>query len=603
MASSSDNVIALFSRLVTRLSSARDLESASGHLLGALHDVIELTLRTQKLENDVRVLRGTIHYRPDDSYRQLWTREFGPTSSETVAAQQPSLTAWRWVARRRCPVSIDIEARLLRVFEGGSPRLLRDDSVAATLSASATCQRLRARDVNYLHVLPIRRPANLIDGMVSIEMSCSSELGDRLSAAAGETMQLLIDLAAPYLSLLPLAPLATRPTVDEFLPVIGNGLASVVELLRVFAALEETILVMGPTGVGKSRLARYCHAHSSRSDRPFITVDLLACPEDLQMAQLVGWKKGAFTGAEQDTPGAIQRADGGTLFIDEIDKLSLKGQAGLLRLLEDRVYRPVGYTGDDRKADVRFIVGTNADLRAAMQAGRFREDLYYRIAVLTVRVPALSERLDEIPAWADYMLRRCVGADKAVDSRNTAEEIRIEPEAAELLQAQVWPGNLRQLDNVIRRAYAYCLLEFGRNTRPVMVTRAHVERAVLEDSTAEAATGGASVLIRQIRAAARQFAREVKRRAKTSSPLSFEWADAFRGFVLEATLKRFANKEEALAALGLGNVVKDRNHHRMIKRELELVSRFVDLLEGSSREDSALPVNRMDVGTSPDERI
>lgn len=579
VATSSNSVVGQFSRLMGRLLGARDFESASSFLLDALREAIVAALTAENLEREVHVLRGTIHYRPDDTYRRLWTREFESAPTEPVVAQQPSLTAWRWVARRRCPVSIDVESRLLRVFEGGPPRLLRDESVAATLNSGATCKRLHARDVNYLHVLPIRKPANLIDGMVSIEMSCSSAAGDRLAAAAGPVMQLMVDLATPYLALLPLAPLAIRPSVDEYLPVIGNELASVVELLRVFAALEETILFMGPTGVGKSRLARYCHAHSPRSDKPFVTVDLLACPDDLQLAQLVGWRKGAFTGAEKDTPGAVQRADGGTLFIDEVDKLSLKEQAGLLRLLEDRVYRPVGDTGDDRKADVRFIVGTNADLRAAMSAGRFREDLYYRIAVLTVRVPKLSERVDEIPAWANYMLRRCAGADNQREpSKDVVEQAQLEPAAAEILQAQSWPGNLRQLDNVIRRAYAYSLVEFGRNTQSIVLARAHVERAVRED-TVEDSGAGDSVLLRQIRAAARQYAREVKRRANTKAPLLLDYADAFRGFVLQATLKRFGSKEDALLALGLGSVLKDRNHHRVLKRELDLVARFTNYLE------------------------
>src|SRR5512133_2842416 len=217
---SSNSVVGQFSRLMGRLLGARDFESASGFLLEALREAILAALTAEQLEREVQVLRGTIHYRPDDTYRRLWTREFDSAPAES-AAQQPSLTAWRWVARRRCPVSIDVESRLLRVFEGGPPRLLRDESVAATLNSGATCKRLHARDVNYLHVLPIRKPANLIDGMVSIEMSCSSAAGDRLAAAAGPVMQLMVDLATPYLAVLPLAPLAIRPSVDEYLPVIG----------------------------------------------------------------------------------------------------------------------------------------------------------------------------------------------------------------------------------------------------------------------------------------------------------------------------------------------------------------------------------------------
>lgn len=568
-------------RLVARLSKTDGFESAGDCLLAAMREVLEGALRQYQSETEVDLLRGTIHYRPNDTYRRLWSREFGSTRMDISALQQPSLTALRWVTRRRCPVSIDVNSRLLSVFEGGAPRLLHDDGLAPPLNATETCQRLYERNVNRLLAFAIRMPNNLTEGMVCIELRCSSELGDQLATAVGETLQLMVDLAAPYLTALPLAKSTTRPNVDEYLPVVGNETAGLVELLNVFSALEETILLVGQTGVGKSRFARYCHAHSPRAEKPFVTVDLTTCPENLQMAQLVGWKKGAFTGAEKDTPGAVQRAENGTLFLDEIDKLSLKEQAGLLRLLEERVYRPVGDAGEDRKADVRFIVGTNADLRAAMKAGRFREDLYYRIAVLNVRVPALKERADEVPDWAEFMLRRCAGTN-AAPGVSAEDCVRLLPEAAEVLSAQEWPGNLRQLDNVIRRAYAYSLLEHGRDARPTIVTRLHVEKAVQEDLAEVSGTESASGIIRYMRMAARAYAREVKRRADTDAPLSLEWADAFRGFVLQATIKRFGSKEAALQALGLGKVVQDRNQGRTIKRENEAVDRFVRLLDGHS---------------------
>src|SRR5262249_2358515 len=157
---------------------------------------------------------------------------------------------------------------------------------------------------------------------------------------------------------------------------------------------------------GKSRLARWCHAQSPRSSRPFETVRLLSVPEELQMAELMGWRRGAFTGAVRDTPGALARAAKGTLFIDAIDKPRPKAPAGVLGLRETRRYRPLGDNAGEQRADVRFIVSTNVDLHAAVRAGRFREDLYYRINVLPVRLPSLEERLDELPAWVEYMLLR-----------------------------------------------------------------------------------------------------------------------------------------------------------------------------------------------------
>jgi DNA-binding NtrC family response regulator len=236
---------------------------------------------------------------------------------------------------------------------------------------------------------------------------------------------------------------------DDLLPVIGKGTAGLIEILRVFVDQEETLIISGPTGAGKSRLARWCHEQSRRKPHPFETLDLLSVPEDLQMAELVGWKRGAFTGATNSMPGALTRAAKGTLFIDEIDKLSLKAQSGLLRMIEERRYRALGDDTNERQVEARFIIGTNADLRALVRNGRFREDLYYRIHVLPVRLPPLAERLDEVPEWAAFMLERCSGHAKG--------SVHLTPDAIQALLSHSWPGNLRQLDNVIRRAYAFAL--------------------------------------------------------------------------------------------------------------------------------------------------
>ncbi|MCA9701701.1 MAG: sigma 54-interacting transcriptional regulator, partial [Myxococcales bacterium] len=159
------------------------------------------------------------------------------------------------------------------------------------------------------------------------------------------------------------------------------------ERLRTYADLPETLLLSGPTGAGKSRLARFVHEQSRRADEPFVTLDLSAIPPTMQMAELFGWRRGAFTGAVRDHEGAAARAGAGTLFIDEIDKLSLEAQAGLLRLLEERRFRVLGASSDDLDCKARLIAGSNVDLRAAIAQGRFREDLFYRINVLVVALP------------------------------------------------------------------------------------------------------------------------------------------------------------------------------------------------------------------------
>jgi hypothetical protein len=151
--------------------------------------------------------------------------------------------------------------------------------------------------------------------MISLEASCMAALGQEfIWRDCEERLQLIADVAAPFLGSLPLRPIGP-PAGDEFLPVIGSTMSRLLPILRVFAQENETLLISGPTGAGKSRLARWCHEHSPRRQGPFEVLDLMTVPEELQMAELFGWKKGAFTGAARDSPGSVTRAEGGTLFI------------------------------------------------------------------------------------------------------------------------------------------------------------------------------------------------------------------------------------------------------------------------------------------------
>ncbi len=554
------------STLSNHLHSCKDFESAASHLLRSMFDVISSAIG---VGSGVQVLRGTIHFRPENEYRRLFCLEFDARKAETQPLQLPSLTAWKWVARRGCPVTIDVDSQMMRVFEGGKPRLLRDDTNAMQLTSGDTVQRLTARDADYVIVNPLRRHLGIIDGMVSLELRDTGGNGDELQNLCGAELQLLADLASPHLACLPSSRIPSQFEGDEHLPVVGASMAPLVELLSVFSALDETLLITGATGVGKSRLARFCHAHSARRNKPFVTLDLLACPESLQLPQLCGAKKGAYTGADRDMPGAIQRAEGGTLFIDEIDKLSLQGQAGFLRLIEERVYRCIGDSGDDRRADVRFIVGTTANLREAVAQGRFREDLYYRIAVLFVRVPELSKRLDEIASWSNYMLERCSNGGPQ------KHQSQLHDSALPFLNTQAWPGNLRQLDNVIRRAYAYSLLQHSSAVDSVLVSGVHVARALNDELGTEADQNTETLLSRKMMEAAKIFAEESLKRSQSERPLPLTLADTFRSMVLDAALNACnQDKDAALEALGLGNVVRDRNHHRVLKRESELLHKF-----------------------------
>ena len=339
-------------------------------------------------------------------------------------------------------------------------------------------------------------------------------------------------------------------------------------ILAVFSRQDETILLSGATGVGKSRLARWCHEQSPRRDHTFEIVRLLSVPEELQMAELMGWRRGAFTGAVRDTPGALERAGRGTLFIDEIDKLSLKAQAGLLQVLEERRYRPLGDNASERRADVRFIVSTNVDLHAAVRAGDFREDLYYRINVLPVRLPSLEERLDELPAWAEHMFQR-----RHAESGGGA--LRITEEAMALLVRTRWPGNLRQLDNIVRRAYAIMIADRADAASPATLTRRHVEQALGYELRPEALG-----LVATLWRAAGVFIDEAARREASGVRLPLDLADAFRGLVLCAAIERRQGLDAAFVLLDQASLLKSRNHHRVLRRELDRVRALIEAVPG-----------------------
>jgi DNA-binding NtrC family response regulator len=356
------------------------------------------------------------------------------------------------------------------------------------------------------------------------------------------------------------------PAPDELLPVIGASMARVVGILALFAEQEETLLLSGPTGSGKSRLARWCHARSARSGKAFETLDLSTVPEELQMAELVGWKRGAFTHAFKETPGALGRAEGGALFIDEIDKLSLKAQAGLLRILEDRRYRMLGEGAAEAVADVRFIAGTNANLSDLVSSGELRKDLYFRVNVLPVIVPPLVERRDEITAWAAYMLaRRC----KDGKDRPTAELSR---GAKDILAGHPWPGNLRQLDNVVRRAHA--LAGRGRDVaKTLRITAEDVRSSLAYEIPAKPS------LVELLHAAAVEFVEEAKRQRARGGLVDLDLADAFRGFVVAAATER-EGIEQACRLLGREGAVKQRNQTTLVRHEVERAAALSSLVGG-----------------------
>ncbi|QRN97850.1 sigma 54-interacting transcriptional regulator [Archangium violaceum] len=548
------------------LHTAKHFEEAASEVLRAMLLSAERTLETGRFARRGRLLRGVVHVRPDDAYRRLAVLEMEavrgrprsgmgppPVAGQDVALLA-SASAWRAVAEQGKAVAIDVNLKTLQPLEGGGVGNASRPSSAAFNPESQ--RKLLGRQATHVCVFPLRVPGGRIDGMIALEADCMAALGQEFVwKEAGGQLQLLADMAAAWLTGLPPRPV-TAPQTDDFLPVIGASMASLVPVLRIFAQQEETILVSGPTGAGKSRLARWCHERSGRRQGRFESLDLTTVPEDLQMAELFGWRRGAFTGAVKDNPGSIARAEGGTVFIDEIDKLSLKAQAGLLHVLEERTYRVLGEGSGDQRANVRFIIGTNANLREAVRRGAFREDLYYRINVLPIRVPPLNDRQDEIPLWARYMVGR------RHQETFPGGEARLEEGAERLLLASAWPGNLRQLDNIIRRAYTLAMVDQGGAARELELREKHVRQALAYEGTPEEST-----LVDALCHAARVFVQEARRR---QSPLDIDLAESFRGFVLGMAAKQ-VGKEEAFRLVGREALVKSRNHQKTLRRELEKV--------------------------------
>jgi DNA-binding NtrC family response regulator len=220
------------------------------------------------------------------------------------------------------------------------------------------------------------------------------------------------------------------------------------EIVGTVAASRATVLLQGESGTGKELFARAIHNQSARADEPFITVNCAALPEGLVESALFGHEKGAFTGATVRAAGAFERAHGGTLLLDEISEMRLDLQSKLLRVIQEQEFERVG-GHQPIQVDVRLIATTNRDLKAEVEGGRFREDLYYRLNVVPIHAPSLRERLDDIPRLVHHFVTRATELHGGTSPT-------IAPETLEILPRYTWPGNVRELANAVERAVILC---------------------------------------------------------------------------------------------------------------------------------------------------
>ncbi|WP_319475601.1 sigma-54 dependent transcriptional regulator [Marispirochaeta aestuarii] len=228
--------------------------------------------------------------------------------------------------------------------------------------------------------------------------------------------------------------------------IIGEspGIKKVRERIRQSAASDAKVLILGDNGTGKELVAREIHRQSSRASGPFVEVNCAAIPDTLIESELFGHEKGAFTGAVSRRKGKFESADGGTLFLDEIADMSLNAQAKVLRVIQEQLFQRVG--GEVQiSVNVRLLAATNKDIQAEIRAGRFREDLFFRLNVVPVHVPSLRDRLDDLPLLVEYFMRRYAADDPAGTVRHFSNE------AMQVLQKYLWPGNIRELKNFIER--------------------------------------------------------------------------------------------------------------------------------------------------------
>lgn len=366
--------------------------------------------------------RGTILIADDDTAIRTVLNQALARAGFAPRATGNAATLWRWVSQGEGDVVItDVVMPDENAFDL-IPRMkkLRPDLPIIVMSAQNTLMTaLTAAEKGAFEYLP--KPFDLNE-VVAVVSRALSEPGRKRQTTA------------------------TERESDE-LPLIGRSLP-MQDIYRVLARLTQsdlTVMINGESGTGKELVARVLHDYGKRRHGPFVAINMAAIPRELIESELFGHEKGAFTGAQTRTPGRFEQAEGGTLFLDEIGDMPLEAQTRLLRVLQQGEYTTVGGR-TPIKTNVRIIAATHRDLKTQIQQGLFREDLFYRLNVVPIRLPPLRERLEDVGDLVRHFLRQA--------AREGLGQKSIESGAIERLKAHPWPGNVRELENVVRRLVA-----------------------------------------------------------------------------------------------------------------------------------------------------
>lgn len=366
--------------------------------------------------------RGTILIADDDTAIRTVLNQALARAGFAPRATGNAATLWRWVSQGEGDVVItDVVMPDENAFDL-IPRMkkLRPDLPIIVMSAQNTLMTaLTAAEKGAFEYLP--KPFDLNE-VVAVVSRALSEPGRKRQTTT------------------------TERESDE-LPLIGRSLP-MQDIYRVLARLTQsdlTVMINGESGTGKELVARVLHDYGKRRHGPFVAINMAAIPRELIESELFGHEKGAFTGAQTRTPGRFEQAEGGTLFLDEIGDMPLEAQTRLLRVLQQGEYTTVGGR-TPIKTNVRIIAATHRDLKTQIQQGLFREDLFYRLNVVPIRLPPLRERLEDVGDLVRHFLRQA--------AREGLGQKSIESAAIERLKAHPWPGNVRELENVVRRLVA-----------------------------------------------------------------------------------------------------------------------------------------------------